>query len=241
MGGPLGVAILVMLIIGACIQVSLALYHQYIKRHRNAEKDADAIASELELQLQGELEDAVKSSSAILDTVTKDEQSRLSHLYEPLVRFDDDKSSWNAFKLDGRAQLQRLAKVITPNANNGLDPSTEGVTPSDDTLSQQKEPLATPLEHQQITEHLQLPLTVGGGPLGQAKAVLVNAKQYNRILKRRLTRKLIEDYFRSHPHQRKHEICGTWRRPRGPGGRFLTTEQLGRIESGLRVGDGAVA
>ncbi|KAG9009792.1 Transcriptional activator [Tulasnella sp. 427] len=49
----------------------------------------------------------------------------------------------------------------------------------------------------------------------------VNAKQYHRILKRRVARQRLEEVHRL-SRQRKHAM----RRPRGPGGRFLTAAEI---------------
>jgi len=64
----------------------------------------------------------------------------------------------------------------------------------------------------------------------------VNAKQFHRILKRRMARQKLEEQLRIHNKGRKpylHESRHNhaMRRPRGPGGRFLTAEEVAQMEA----------
>ncbi|CAL5867206.1 uncharacterized protein PFLUO_LOCUS1419 [Penicillium psychrofluorescens] len=78
------------------------------------------------------------------------------------------------------------------------------------------------------------PEMVPGG--GQEESPLyVNAKQFHRILKRRVARQKLEEQLRltskgrkPYLHESRHNHA--MRRPRGPGGRFLTADEVAAME-----------
>jgi len=72
------------------------------------------------------------------------------------------------------------------------------------------------------------------GP-AEESPLYVNAKQFHRILKRRVARQKLEEQLRltskgrkPYLHESRHNHA--MRRPRGPGGRFLTADEVAAIE-----------
>ncbi|EMC93373.1 hypothetical protein BAUCODRAFT_76416 [Baudoinia panamericana UAMH 10762] len=70
----------------------------------------------------------------------------------------------------------------------------------------------------------------------------VNAKQFHRILKRRMARQKLEEQLRltskgrkPYLHESRHNHA--MRRPRGPGGRFLTADEVAAMEAKGQLGD----
>jgi hypothetical protein len=89
--------------------------------------------------------------------------------------------------------------------------------------------MAQPPQHQQSPELV-------SGPQAEEAPLYVNAKQFHRILKRRLARQKLEDALRltskgrkPYLHESRHNHA--MRRPRGPGGRFLTAEEVAAMDA----------
>ncbi|KAF1813667.1 hypothetical protein P152DRAFT_385858, partial [Eremomyces bilateralis CBS 781.70] len=79
----------------------------------------------------------------------------------------------------------------------------------------------------------QSPEMVAGA--AEESPLYVNAKQFHRILKRRIARQKLEEALRltskgrkPYLHESRHNHA--MRRPRGPGGRFLTADEVAALE-----------
>lgn len=113
-------------------------------------------------------------------------------------------------------QQRRLSQVTSPSvAMNHTGPRTAVAPPS------------MPPQHPQSPE-------VQGGAVEESP-LYVNAKQFHRILKRRVARQRLEEALRltskgrkPYLHESRHNHA--MRRPRGPGGRFLTADEVAAIE-----------
>jgi nuclear transcription factor Y alpha len=95
---------------------------------------------------------------------------------------------------------------------------------------------SVPPQMAQQPPHQQSPELVSGGAQPEEAPLYVNAKQFHRILKRRLARQKLEDALRltskgrkPYLHESRHNHA--MRRPRGPGGRFLTAEEVAAMDS----------
>ncbi|OAA42576.1 CCAAT-binding complex subunit HAP2 [Metarhizium rileyi] len=94
----------------------------------------------------------------------------------------------------------------------------------------------------QAMQHPQSPEMPTGG--AEESPLYVNAKQFHRILKRRVARQRLEEQLRltskgrkPYLHESRHNHA--MRRPRGPGGRFLTAEEVAAMEREAKGEDGS--
>jgi nuclear transcription factor Y alpha len=95
-----------------------------------------------------------------------------------------------------------------------------------------------PPQSASVQQHPQSP-DVGGAT--EEAPLYVNAKQFHRILKRRLARQKLEEQLRltskarkPYLHESRHNHA--MRRPRGPGGRFLTSDEVAEMERKTKAG-----
>lgn len=86
---------------------------------------------------------------------------------------------------------------------------------------------------QSVFSRMPLP---GGGEVVEEDPVYVNAKQYHRIMIRRQQRAKLDAKLGSTARERKQFLHESrhrhaMRRPRGPGGRFLTKAEIAALEA----------
>ncbi|KAG5977310.1 hypothetical protein E4U55_006877 [Claviceps digitariae] len=136
------------------------------------------------------------------------------------------KDSRQSPRMNSMSQMPRRMSQVTspgmPNAQGMMNHGAgrPGVAP----------PQMTP---GQAMQHPQSPEMPAGG--AEESPLYVNAKQFHRILKRRLARQRLEEQLRltskgrkPYLHESRHNHA--MRRPRGPGGRFLTAEEVAAME-----------
>ncbi|KAK4150209.1 transcriptional activator HAP2 [Chaetomidium leptoderma] len=126
-------------------------------------------------------------------------------------------------------QQRRLSQVASPGVPNAPTMLNHGgprsaVPPM--TAAQQMPPPQSP--------------EMASGAVEEAP-LYVNAKQFHRILKRRVARQKLEEALRltskgrkPYLHESRHNHA--MRRPRGPGGRFLTADEVAQMEKDSKTG-----
>lgn len=118
---------------------------------------------------------------------------------------------------------RRMSQVTSPNVPNAQSIINHAAA---------RAAVAPPMPPTQAMHNPQSPEM----PQGQEESPLyVNAKQFHRILKRRVARQRLEEALRltskgrkPYLHESRHNHA--MRRPRGPGGRFLTADEVAEIE-----------
>jgi nuclear transcription factor Y alpha len=128
-------------------------------------------------------------------------------------------------RMNSIAQIagRRLSQVTSPgvpNASAMMNHGRAGVAPP-------QMPPAQAMQHPQSPE-------MPSGAVEESP-LYVNAKQFHRILKRRVARQRLEEQLRltskgrkPYLHESRHNHA--MRRPRGPGGRFLTAEEVAAMD-----------
>ncbi|KKK19008.1 hypothetical protein P175DRAFT_0264066 [Aspergillus ochraceoroseus IBT 24754] len=122
-------------------------------------------------------------------------------------------------------QQRRMSHVSSPHVQNAQPVINHVGRPS----------VAPPMPHPQhpVQQTQPSPDMVAGA--AEESPLYVNAKQFHRILKRRVARQKLEEQLRltskgrkPYLHESRHNHA--MRRPRGPGGRFLTADEVAAME-----------
>ncbi|KAL0939154.1 transcriptional activator hap2 [Colletotrichum truncatum] len=144
---------------------------------------------------------------------------------------------------DPRSPTQMNNVSQLPGAQRRLSQVTSPGVPAQAMMNHVARPGVAPpqMTQAQAMQHPQSPEMPAGGV--EESPLYVNAKQFHRILKRRVARQKLEEQLRltskgrkPYLHESRHNHA--MRRPRGPGGRFLTAEEVAAIERDKAAGTG---
>ena len=226
MGNLFGIGIIAFLIAILCIKAVIKLRYRYIRQETDAEKDEGDYSDAVKLQLEEELHHAINESNhaptSHIDGHTSTGSCQQSQ--SPLVTFADDIRYTDSSKATERVVFEIPIQSTKQNgepfyhvngetcARTSIDPETQ---------------LAF-LDTRSVADE------VG---ISGLSVVYVNPKQFQRILKRRMARQKLEEMLRSANHGRQlyarsPSSKGCMRRPRGPSGRFSTSDEIAQLENG---------
>lgn len=125
-------------------------------------------------------------------------------------------------------QPRRMSHVTSPHAQ-----SSQPILNHQHQVGRPSVPPAMPPPHAPVQQSQPSPELVSG--TAEESPLYVNAKQFHRILKRRVARQKLEEQLRltskgrkPYLHESRHNHA--MRRPRGPGGRFLTADEVAAME-----------
>lgn len=114
------------------------------------------------------------------------------------------------------------------------------VQPPQPVMQQRRASVTPQMAQQQIQTQQHSSPEAATGTTEEAP-LYVNAKQFHRILKRRLARQKLEEQLRltskgrkPYLHESRHNHA--MRRPRGPGGRFLTADEVAALDAEAKNG-----
>ena len=134
----------------------------------------------------------------------------------------------------GQMQQRRMSTQIS-------SPAMQQPQPVMSHVGGPRSSISVPAQMSAPPQHQQSPELVAGAQAEEAP-LYVNAKQFHRILKRRLARQKLEDALRltskgrkPYLHESRHNHA--MRRPRGPGGRFLTAEEVAAMDAQGKDGE----